>query len=88
VALKTLNPKVYYNYGLLLNGNKKGNEAESVLQKGISVSPNSPDLYYALSFVYIQMNNIPKAKQAATTLKRLDPSNQEYQQLFQSLGVN
>jgi predicted Zn-dependent protease len=72
---------------LLLNGNKKGKEAESVLMKGISAIPNSPELYYALSFVYIQMNNIPKAKLAATSLKQLDPSNPEYQQLFQNLGI-
>jgi Tfp pilus assembly protein PilF len=41
VQLKTNNPRVYYNYGLLLNEIKKFKEAEMILQKGIALDPTS-----------------------------------------------
>ena len=87
MALKTTNPRVYYNYGLLLNEIKKFKEAETVLQKGISIDPSSAEMYYALCFVYIQSNNTIKAKEAAIKLKQLDPDNPNYQQLFKNFGI-
>ena len=87
VALKTTNPRVYYNYGLLLNEIKKFKEAETVLQKGISLDPSSAEMYYALCFVYIQSNNTIKAKETAIKLKQLDPGNPGYQQLFKNFGI-
>jgi predicted Zn-dependent protease len=87
VQLKTQNPRVYYNYGLLLNESKKFKEAELILQKGIVLDPSSPEMYYALCFVYIQSNNTIKAKEAAIKLKQLDPGNPNYQQLFKNFGI-
>ena len=87
VSLKTTNPRVYYNYGLLLNEIKKFKEAETVLQKGVSINPSSAEMYYALCFVYLQTNNMVKAKETAIKLKELDPGNPNYQQLFKNLGV-
>ena len=87
MQLKTQNPRVYYNYGLLLNENKKFKEAETVLLKGIAIDPSSPDMYYALCFVYLQSNDIIKAKQVVIKLKQLDPNNPEYQQLFKDFGI-
>lgn len=87
VELKTKNPKVYYNYGLLLNANRNFKAAENVLQKGIAISPADAGLYYALTFVYLQSNDIAKAKQAGIRLKQLDPANPQYLQLFKNLGI-
>ena len=87
IGLKSTNPKVYYNYGLLLNQNKKFKEAESVLLKGITINPSDSELYYALTFVYIQTNNRSKAIQTALKLKQLDPANPNYQQIFNNLGI-
>jgi Flp pilus assembly protein TadD len=78
---------VYYNYGLLLNEAKKFKQAETVLQKGIAIDPLSPELYYALAFVYIQTNDLSKAKQTGIKLKQLDPNNPDYQQFFKNFGI-
>ena len=88
VALKSLNPRVYSNYGLLLNEAKKFKEAESILTKGITLNPSASELYYALTFVYIQTNNTIKAQNTAMHLKKLDPNNPEYQELFRNMGVS
>ncbi|OOG65908.1 hypothetical protein B0E44_15300 [Flavobacterium sp. A45] len=88
VALKSLNPRVYYNYGLLLNEAKKFKEAELILTKGITLNPSASELYYALTFVYIQTNNTIKAQNTAMHLKKLDPNNPEYQELFRNMGVS
>lgn len=57
------------------------------LKKGIAISPDAPDLYYALTFVYIQSDNKTKAQQTALLLKQLDPNNPNYQELFRNLGL-
>ena len=87
VQLKTQNPRVYYNFGLLLNEIKKFKEAEMILQKGIALDPSSPEMYYALCFVYLQSNDKIKAKQMVIKLKELDPNNPGYQQLFKDFGI-
>ena len=87
VRLKTNNPRVYYNYGLLLNNVKKFKEAEKILQKGIALDPSSAEIYYALCFVYLQTNDKVKAKQMVIKVKELDPGNPDYQQLFKDFGV-
>jgi tetratricopeptide (TPR) repeat protein len=87
VELKSQNPRVYYNYGLLLNENKKPKEAEIILQKGIAIDPSLPEFYYALVFVYIQSNDMAKARQAGIKLKQLGPNNPDYLQVFRNLGI-
>jgi predicted Zn-dependent protease len=87
VALKSMNPRVYYNYGLLLNQNKKSKHAEAILLKGIALNPSDSELYYALTFVYMQSNNRIKALETAVRLKQLDANNPNYQQVFSSLGI-
>jgi tetratricopeptide (TPR) repeat protein len=86
VELKSLNPKVFYNYGLLLEKQKKKKQ-KKILLKAISINPTNPKLCYAISCVYTQTNNIPKAKQIAMKLKQLDPNNLNYQQMFNSSGI-
>jgi tetratricopeptide (TPR) repeat protein len=87
VALKSTNPRVYYNYGLMLNASAKNKEAEIIFKKGIALNPNEPDLYYGLTFVYIQTGNTLKAKQTAILLKKMDPNNPNYQEVFKHLGL-
>ena len=87
VALNSQNPRVYYNYGLLLNEGSRYKAAETVLRKGIAINASDPILYYAITFVYLQSNDIAKAKQSGLKLQQLDPNNPEYVQLFQKLGI-
>ena len=56
-------------------------------KKGLSIDPSSPDLYYALAIVYIQTNELSKARQTGIKLKQLDPGNPDYQQLFTNFGI-
>jgi predicted Zn-dependent protease len=70
-----------------LDKNNKPKEAETVFLKGIRINPSDPELYYALTYVYIKMNYKSKALQVAIKLKQMDPDNPNYQQLFQSLGI-
>jgi len=66
---------------------KKYKEAEMLLQKAISKIPTAGELYYALTFVYLQTNNMVKARQSGLALKQLDPDNADYQELYQKLGL-
>ena len=66
---------------------KKFKEAEMILQKGITLNPSSPEMYYALCFVYLQSNDNIKAKQMVIKLRELDPNNPDYQQLFKDFGI-
>jgi Flp pilus assembly protein TadD len=72
---------------LLLNESKKFKEAERILQKGLVINPGDPEIHYILTLVYIQINDIAKARQTGIQLKRLAPGNPDYQQLFKNLGI-
>jgi len=87
VALNDDNPRLYYNYGLFLQ--QSGNIAKAiiVLEKGLKLSPNDEEINYALAFVYVSSRQPAKAIPYATTLKKINPSNPNYQQLFTSLGL-
>jgi tetratricopeptide (TPR) repeat protein len=81
------NPRIFYNYGLLLQQTGNSLKAIKVLEAGLAVDPNSSVLNYAMAYVYLQNKQIPKARQYGIILKRLDPGNPDYQQLFSVLGV-
>ena len=85
--LGSTNPGVYYNYGLLLQQQEKLSDAEKVLLKGYSLSPNATNINYALAYLYIRENLPQKARPHALALRRLDPSNPDYQPIFKSLGM-
>lgn len=87
VALHSQNPRVYYNYGLLLQQEGKLTEAIIQLKKAVQLSPADADLNYALCWLYVQMNQIDKAKQVAIVLKQLNTGNPEYEKLIQQLGL-
>jgi tetratricopeptide (TPR) repeat protein len=78
---------VYYNYGLLLQQQGKLKEAEQILLKGYSLNPQAININYALAYLYANQNNLSKARVHASVLRKLDPSNPDYQGLFRSLGL-
>jgi Flp pilus assembly protein TadD len=87
IALHSQNPRVYFNYGLLLQQKGKLSEAVIQLQKAVQLSPSDADLNYALCWLYVQSNQIEKAKQVAIVLKRLNANNPEYENLILQLGL-
>jgi len=87
LKLNSRMPGLYYNYGLLLQQQGKLKEAEEILLKGIHIEPGSISLNYALAVFYVQQGKPAAAMPYARNLRQLDPSNPNYQQLFQSLGV-
>lgn len=86
VHLKSSNPRVYYNYGLLLL-NTDPQKAEAILQKGLSFSAEDTGLHYALAFLYLKQNQPFKAINHALILKRIDPNNPEYENIFSMLKL-
>ena len=44
-------------------------------------------LSYVLSFIYLQVSDMAKARQAGIKLKQLDPNNPEYLELFKNLDI-
>ncbi|HEX5668198.1 MAG TPA: tetratricopeptide repeat protein [Chitinophagaceae bacterium] len=88
ISLGNEDPRVYYNYGILNQQTGNFPQAEKIFQKGISLAPGDPSLNYALAYLYVQQRQYEKALAPATTLKKTDPSNPEYQALFRQLQLN
>jgi len=87
IQLGSENTGLYYNYGLLLQQQGKLKEAEQILLDGYTINPLAININYALSFLYANQNNLSKARVHATVLRKLDPNNPDYQDLFRSLGL-
>jgi len=87
IDLESKNEAVYYNYGLILIQQGKLKEAEKKLKEGYRLQPFSPAINYALAYLYSLQGKIELARKHALVLRRVDPENIEYQELFQSLGI-
>jgi tetratricopeptide (TPR) repeat protein len=81
-------PRIFYNYGLLKQQNGNPAAAEKLLIKGLGIAPQDPALNYALAVFYMQQQQPRKAMGPASVLKRTDPGNPDYQQLFNQLQMN
>lgn len=81
-------PRIFYNYGLLQQQNGNPAAAEKLLIKGLGIAPQDPALNYALAVFYMQQQQPRKAMGPASVLKRTDPGNPDYQQLFNQLQMN
>jgi len=87
VDLESQYPATYYNYGLLLQQEGRVSDAENVLLKGYSISPQATNINYALAFLYLNQNQKGKALPHVRILKSLDPGNPQYQILFREFGL-
>ena len=76
------NPRVYYNWGLLLQNQGLQKEAETVFTKGLARVPDSIDIQYALCILWIQSEQFNKAKPLANRLIELYPNNPTFQELL------
>ena len=83
-----VNPRIYYNLGLIyqyLNNNVK---AEASLLKANAVSPNQFDVIYAITDFYIKAGNFSKAMKYAEELKIKFPSNPAGSQMINYIKEN
>jgi tetratricopeptide (TPR) repeat protein len=54
VNLKSSNPRLYYNYGLILYQKGKYKKADQIVRKGLEISPSDNDLQTALQYIHRQ----------------------------------
>jgi tetratricopeptide (TPR) repeat protein len=87
VELKTVNPRVYYNYALLLQQGGKNRQAIEMYIKGLEIAPQDEQLNYALALLYLQTRQDEKAKGPAAVLKKYFPDKPDYQKIFQYLKL-
>lgn len=87
IQLGSANPGLFYNYGLLLYQRGEGAEAEKILLKGYSLHPQAVNINYAITFYYLQQNQVEKARKHGDVLKAYDPDNPEYAELLGRLGL-
>ena len=88
VALGSRDPRLFYNFGIFQQQSGKPGEAEHLFNKGLEINPKDPDLNYALAYLYMQMRQPQKALVPATVLKKIDPDNPNYKELFRQLQLN
>jgi Tfp pilus assembly protein PilF len=76
-----VNPRIYYNLGLIYQYLNNGAKAESSLMKAYSLSPNEFDVMYALADFHIKRNNYTTALKYANEMRVKFPSNPAGEQL-------
>ncbi|MCS6918015.1 MAG: tetratricopeptide repeat protein [Chitinophagales bacterium] len=81
------NPRVFYNYGLLLEQLNRLQQAERMYLKGLSLAPDDMDLNYVLTLFYYKQKRNKEALPYALKLLELMPQNPMYQQLAQQLQL-
>ena len=87
VQLNSNNSRLYYNYGLFLQQSGKTEKAIAILQKGLKISPSDEELNYAMAYLFVSARQPAKALPYASLLKKINPGNPDYRQLFTSLGL-
>lgn len=75
------NDRVPYNYGLILQKLGKREEAEAAFKRGLLINPNSSSNLYALGYLYFEQKRLKEAAPVLQRLLALDPENQQYQQM-------
>jgi tetratricopeptide (TPR) repeat protein len=74
-AKREVNPRIYYNLGLIYQYLNNDAKAEASLLKANSISPNQFDIIYALADFYIKAGDHTAALKYADELKIKFPSN-------------
>ncbi|WP_372682665.1 tetratricopeptide repeat protein, partial [Desulfosarcina sp.] len=66
--------RIQYNLALLLKQLKQNPQAETALQRALSVEPNNPDYLSALAVLYIEWDRPDDALEAALQLREAHPT--------------
>jgi tetratricopeptide (TPR) repeat protein len=81
-ASVTDRPKVFYNYGLLLERMKLDKEAENIYRKGLAVDPSDLDLNYVTALYYYNRNRKKESLNYFYKLTLLLPDNAELRAMY------
>ena len=76
------NPRGFYNWGLALQNMQRPAEAEKAYEAGLKQHPDQVDLMYALCVLYVQQQQLGKARPLVERLNEIAPGVQEFQQLL------
>jgi tetratricopeptide (TPR) repeat protein len=85
-----VNPRIYYNLGLLYQSTGRNDQAEATLMKGLAMDPCNFDLLYALFTFHLKQDG---RRNAASILERLrtcfpgEPAVQELAREFNRRGA-
>jgi tetratricopeptide (TPR) repeat protein len=79
------NPRVFYNYGLLLEQMKQEGEAEKIYKKGLVINPDDQELNYIMAVFYYKRKRNADALPYAIKLLQMMPKDPNYQQLYQAV---
>ncbi|MDE3212250.1 MAG: hypothetical protein KGM98_03380 [Bacteroidota bacterium] len=87
VKLKSANPRVYYDYRLMLEADKKYPEALSMFKTGLQLFPLYWDLNYALTLYYLQSQKKEQERKYGLVLRQYYSDNPDYQQVLRQLEL-
>ena len=76
-----VNPRIFYNLGIIYQYLENPKRAESSLLKAYSLTPDNFDVIYALADFYIKQSNFTSAMKYANEVKEKFPSNPAGSQL-------
>ncbi|MEN9686178.1 MAG: hypothetical protein RLZZ28_1964 [Bacteroidota bacterium] len=87
IALNKNNTRARYNYGLLLQQNKKTREAETVFTQALLLEPDNGAVLNALTILYMQTAQIDKALVTGKKLQQYHGNNPAYAELLKQLRL-
>lgn len=82
------NVKAQYNYGILLQQRNKTADAEKVYKQALQADPASAEVLNALLILYLQTNQIAKAKATGKLLQQYHSGDPQYLPLLRQIGIN
>jgi hypothetical protein len=85
-SMVSKNPRLFYNYGLLLEQMKRDGQAEIIYKKGLSIDPENRDLNYVMALYYYRRARSPEAMPYVLKLLQQSPQDPNYRQLYETLS--
>ena len=79
------NPNAFYNYALILQGEGKLKSSIEGINEGLKVFPNNERLLYIKLLAYLNLKDKVNAISVSQLLIQINPNNQDYINIYQSL---
>ena len=79
------NPNAFYNYSLILQGEQNFEASITEINTGLKLFPNNERLLYIKLLAYLNLKDKAKALPISQLLIQINPNNQDYINIYQSL---